>query len=243
MDDDLIPDRLQEMLDDLGPTAGANSAGPTRTVLEHFEDRASNRDFLERYAAAGRVGLVCGSSLIDQVIQKATGKASTRSRQGEWSHAWIFQGRRRDGHHWIIESDLEAGLKHNRLGVQENRVSKFLDEQACPRLAILDFGLSAEQVDAVLAEALDLVANQATYSLMEILGTAVALNIGRDRKRKNLLAKKKSMYCSGLVQHVFAKAGLNLIPGVHSSMGTPEELARSPLIKQAYWLRRGVDWR
>lgn len=241
MDDYLIPDRLQEMLEDLTQDPPATVAPPK--FFEHFEDRASNQDFLDRYAAAGRVGLVCGSSLVDQVIQKATGKASTRARKGEWSHAWVFQGRRRDGHHWIIESDLEAGLKHNRLGVQENRVSKFVDERACPRLAILDFGLSAEQVDTVMAECLELVANQATYSLLEILGTALALNSGRDRNRKNLLAKKKSMYCSGLVQHVFAKAGIDLIPGVHPSMGTPEELARSPHIKQAYWLRRAIDWR
>lgn len=235
MNDDLIPDGLQDFLCDEAPAA--------RKFLEHYEDKASNQEFIERYALAGRVGLVSGASLIDQVIQKATGKVSTRQRRGEWSHAWVFQGRRRDGHHWIVESDLDAGLKHQRLGVQENRVTKFFSEAECPRLAILDFGLSAQQVEQVLTECLELVANQATYSLMEILGTALALQTGRSRNRKNLLAKKSSMYCSGLVQHVFAKAGIDLIPNVHSSLGTPEELARSPVIRQAYWLRRPVPWR
>ncbi len=235
MKEDLIPEGLEDFLDE--------EARPRPGFMEHFEDKASNEEFIERYALAGRVGLVQGASLIDQVIQTATGKVSERQRRGEWSHAWIFQGRRRDGHHWIVESDLDAGLKHRRLGVQENRVTKFFCDKECPRLAILDFGLTAEQVDLVLKECLELVANQATYSLMEILGTALALQTGRSRNRKNLLAKKSSMYCSGLVQHVFAKADVDLIPNVHSSLGTPEELARSPVIRQAYWLRRAVPWR
>ncbi len=232
---------MDGMLEEFLESSQAKSSGPN--FLEHYEDRASNEEFLQRYAAAGRVGLVRGSSLVDEMIQRATGKVASKRHRSEWSHAWIFQGRRRDGHHWIIESDLEAGLKHNRLGVQENRICKFFDEHACPSLAILDFGLSAEQADTVIAECLELVATQATYSLMEILGTALALQTGRTRAGKNLLAKKKSMYCSGLVQHTFAKAGLDLIPGVHASLGTPEELARSVHLKQAYWLRRGVQWR
>lgn len=235
MREDLIPEGLEDFI--------GEDAEKRPGFMEHFEDKASNEEFIERYALAGRVGLVQGASIVDQVIQTATGKVSARQRRGEWSHAWVFQGRRRDGHHWIVESDLDAGLKHRRLGVQENRVTKFLCENECPRLAILDFGLTAEQVDIVLKECLELVANQATYSLMEILGTALALQTGRSRNRKNLLAKKSSMYCSGLVQHVFAKAGVDLIPNVHSSLGTPEELSRSPLIRQAYWLRRAVPWR
>lgn len=235
MGDNLIPEGLEDFVYD--------QADERPNFLEHYEDKLSNQEFIERYALAGRVGLVCGASLIDQVIQSATGKVSRTQRKGDWSHAWVFQGRRRDGHHWIVESDLDAGLKHQRLGVQENRVTKFYSQSECPRLAILDFGLTAEQVEVVLSECLELVANQATYSLMEILGTALALQTGRSRNRKNLLAKKSSMYCSGLVQHVFAKAGVDLIPNVHSSLGTPEELARSPLIRQAYWLRRANPWR
>jgi hypothetical protein len=234
MDKHLLPDGLEDFVYD--------QVEERPKFLEHYEDKLSNQEFIERYALAGRVGLVCGASLIDQVIQAATGKVSRTHRKGDWSHAWVFQGRRRDGHHWIIESDLDAGLKHQRLGVQENRVTKFFCEKECPRLAVLDFGLTAEQVDTVLRECLELVANQATYSLMEILGTALALQTGRSRNRKNLLAKKSSMYCSGLVQHVFAKANIDLIPNVHSSLGTPDELARSPVLRQAYWLRRPVAW-
>jgi len=203
------------------------------------EVEASNEDFLETYAIPGRVGLVGGSSWVDKVIQTATRKVASKSLGSRWSHAWIFQGRRKDGHHWVIESDLDAGSRHRRLGVQENRISKFFDEKEFPHLAVLDFGLAQDQVSRVLFEALELVANQATYSFLEILGTALAVNTGTNRRRPNLLGKDRSMYCSAFVQYVFDKAGLDLIPGVHPSMGTPEELASSPRLQRIYLLRRG----
>ena len=204
---------------------------------ELIEVDSSHEDFLETYAQAGRVGLVGGSSWIDRVIQTATRKVGQRGNR-HWSHAWICQGRRRDGHHWVIESDLESGHKHRRLGVQENRISKFFDPKEVPHLALLDFGLSVDQVQRVIFEGLELVANQAQYSLLEIFGTAVAVNSGTNRRRRNLLSKEQSMYCSGMVQHVFAKAGLDVLPGIHPSMGTPVELAASPRLQTVYLLRR-----
>ncbi len=37
-------------------------------------------------------------------------------------HAFLFQGARHDGHHWVIESDLQINRKHIKLGVQ-SRIS------------------------------------------------------------------------------------------------------------------------
>lgn len=206
------------------------------TGCECHEIRTTHEDFLETYASAGRVGLVGGVTWIDKVIQTATRRLTGKG-GNRWSHAWICQGRRRDGHHWVIESDLDAGSKHRRLGVQENRIGKFANPKECPHLAILDFGLSPDQVQRVMFEALELVANQATYSMLEIIGTAVAVNISRDRKRKNLLKHERSLYCSGMVQYVFYKAGVDLIPGVHPSLGTPVELAASPHLQTVYLLK------
>lgn len=241
MEEDFIPGRMHDLLGHFDPLhTGPRPEHPMfpGSVCEVEEVKASNEDFLETFAAPGRVGLVGGTSWIDRVIQKATQKVAAQRRQSRWSHAWIFQGRRRDGHHWVIESDLESGKKHRRLGVQENRIRKFFSEKECPNLAILDFGLNPDQVQRILFEGLELVANQASYSLLEILGTALAVNSGTSRKGKNLLAKDTSMYCSGMVQYVFAQAGLDLIPGVHPSLGTPEELARCGLIQKIYLLRR-----
>jgi hypothetical protein len=198
----------------------------------------SNRDFLEHYACAGRVGLVGGANLIERVIKRAERRIQPERKNSSWSHAMLFQGRRADGHHWVIESDLEGGLKHLRLGVQENRVSKYFDGQEYPELAILDFGLDDAQVRDLLIHSLDLVAGGAVYSLRELFGTALALYRPKNRANKNRLAQEKSMYCSGMVQYAYNQLGLDLIPGVHPSHGTPEELSRSPLIQTAYHLVR-----
>lgn len=237
MERDILPGRMQEFIDHFDPSREVGSLA-TATPTKVVEVEASNQVFLEDYAAPGRVGLVGGSSLIDSLIQIATRKLMPGKARGRWSHAWIFQGRRRDGHNWIIESDLETGIKHNRMGVQENRIAKFFDPEACPALAVLDFGLSESEVDRVIAHALDLVACQATYSLLEVLGTALALQAGTTRQKRNLLGKRRSMYCSAMVQYVFYKAEIDLVPGVHPSHSTPEDLARSPRIQTLYLLKQ-----
>src|SRR5262245_47459919 len=85
----------------------------------------SNREFLERYASMGRVGLAGGHTLIDKAIRRAQHRLDVDGRGCLWSHAFIFQGQRVDGYHWVIESDLEIARRHIRLGVQENRITKF----------------------------------------------------------------------------------------------------------------------
>jgi hypothetical protein len=198
----------------------------------------SNRDFLESHAQSGRVGLVGGTTLIEKVIRKAERHIDENERRSLWSHAMLFEGKRADGHHWVIESDLQIHRKHIQLGVQENRISKYYDEEAFPNLAVLDFGLNDSQSQAVLSEGLRMVALHAVYSLRELLGTAFALRHPRFRSRRNLLARRKSMYCSGFVQYVFTRAGIDLAPGIHASHGTPEDISRTPVPHATYVLQR-----
>lgn len=198
----------------------------------------TNRKFLETYSAPGRVGLVGGTSLIEKVIQMAERHVDEKKEWSLWSHALIFEGRRFDGHHWVIESDLDIHRKHIRLGVQENRVDKYYDREIFPTLAVLDFGLTEEQTGVVLREALKMVARRAQYSLTELIGTAVALRNPWFRNRKNLLARKRSMYCSGFVQYVYEKAGIDLVPGVHASHNSPEDISRTPVAHKTYLLQR-----
>src|SRR5438105_1692633 len=124
----------------------------------------SNREFLERYARTGCIGLSGGISLIDRTICRAQRHLDAKETWGRWSHAFLFQGRRADGHHWVIESDLQVHRKHIQLGVQENRISKYFDEELFTMLAVLDFGLTESQVALLLCEGLDLVANGTRYS-------------------------------------------------------------------------------
>ena len=90
-----------------------------------FVTGLSNREFLERYSGAGRIGLSGGTTLIDKAICRAERHLDERERWGSWSHVFLFEGQRPDGHHWVIESDLQVHRKHIQLGVQENRISKY----------------------------------------------------------------------------------------------------------------------
>src|SRR5215471_412652 len=116
----------------------------------------SNEEFLTRYAAPGRIGLSGGFTLIDKAICRAQRHLDEAKKWGSWSHAFIFQGLRPDGHHWVVESDMQIHHKHIQFGVQENRVAKYYDEHLYSNLAIMDLGLSESLVTNIVREALEL---------------------------------------------------------------------------------------
>ena len=198
----------------------------------------TNQEFLERHARPGCIGLSGGVTLVDKAICRAERHLDEQERWGVWSHAFIFQGRRADGHHWVLESDLQIHHKHIRLGVQENRVTKYHDEKLFGNLAVLDFGLTETQLNTVLAEGLELVATRARYSVRELFGTLFALRNPTRRAGQNLLAQDHSLYCSAFVQHLFRKAGLELLPDVEHKHSTPEEIARTIIPHTMYLLQR-----
>jgi hypothetical protein len=210
---------------------------PARTPL-NVVTGLSNQAFLERYAAPGRIGLSGGLTIIDKTICRAERHLDARALWGCWSHAFVFQGQRPDGHHWVIESDLQFHHKHIQLGVQENRIAKYYDETFYTNLAVLDLGLTESQLAGLLREGLDLVANRARYSVRELFGTLLALQHPKLRSRQNLLARERSMYCSAFVSHLFRRIGLDLVPGVDLKNTTPEDLARTTLPHQCHLLQR-----
>jgi len=201
----------------------------------------SNREFLVRHAGAGRVGLSGGTTLVDRAICRAERHLVPDERWGIWSHAFVFEGARVDDQHWLIESDLQILRRHIQLGVQENRIDKYFDEQIYPNLAVLDFELGPGMTKAVVAGGLDLAANHARYSLRELAGTLLALKNPALRGRGNLLARGNSLFCSALVQHLFRRAGLDLAPGIDLKNTTPEDLARTPVPHRAWVLQR-AEW-
>jgi len=200
--------------------------------------KLSNRQFVEQYAKPGCVGLIGGTTLIEKTICMAQRHLDAGKRWSLWSHALLFEGKRHDGHHWVIESDLDIHRKHIRLGVQENRVDKYFDPETFAQIAVLDFHLTPAQTEAVLCAGLAMVAHRARYSLRALIGTAVALRNPWFRSRRNLMACRRSMYCSAFVQFVFQRAGIDLVPGIHPSHGTPEDISRTPVPHTAYLLRR-----
>ena len=200
----------------------------------------SNREFLERYAQPGRVGLSGGVTLVDKLICRAERHLDERERWGDWSHVFFFEGARADGYQWVIESDLQFHRKHIQLGVQENRITKYFDEELYTTLAVLDFGLTGEQVAVLLREGLELVATRARYSLRELLGAVIALRRPELRGRENVLSRERSLFCSAFVQHLFRKAGLDLAPGVDDKNTTPEDISRSAIPHTTYLLQRAA---
>lgn len=200
----------------------------------------SNQEFLERHAAPGRIGLSGGTTLIDKAICRAERHLHPERRWGVWSHAFLFEGQRADGQHWVIESDLQVHRKHVQFGVQENRITKYFDEKLYGSLAVLDLGLPADQVAMLIREGLDLVANRERYSLRELLGTLLALRHSGLRSRANVLARDRSVFCSAFVRHVFRQAGLELAPGVDVKNTTPEDIANTQIPHTAYVLQREV---
>ncbi|HZI30775.1 MAG TPA: hypothetical protein VFF11_00455 [Candidatus Binatia bacterium] len=198
----------------------------------------SNREFLERYAQPGRVGLCGGAAHLDIAIRRAQRHLDGAGRWSDWSHVFLFEGIRADGQHWIIESDLQFHRKNVQLGAQENRIEKYFDEKMFPTLAVLDFGLSETQMAAILKQGLELVASRERYSLRELIGTLIALRKPELRAQENLLARKRSVYCSAFVQRIFHKAGVDLVPGVTAKHTTPEDIARSPVPHVKYLLQR-----
>ena len=200
----------------------------------------SNREFLEHNAQPGRIGLSVGTTFVDKAICRAQRHLDPDERWGSWSHAFLFQGVRADGHHWVIESDLQFHDKHIQLGVQENRLTKYHDEKLYTTLAVLDFGLSEGQVAVLLREGLDMVANRVRYSLRELVGTLIAMRHQELRGRDNVLARDRSLFCSAFVQHLFRKAGLELAPGVDGKNTTPEDISRTPVPHVTYLLERAA---
>lgn len=198
----------------------------------------TNAQFLAQYAAPGRVGLCGGSDAINRAIRKLQYGVTADGRRSPWSHAFICSGVRADDHHWVLESDLDLRHKQIRLGVQENRIDRYADENDFPNLAILDFGLSDAQTKAVLTSALDLLSGLSTYSLRELVGTLLATQHAPLRRRKNLLEVEGALYCSAMVQHCYQSVGIDFVPGVDRKNVTPHDIGGCPRARTAYLLVR-----
>ncbi len=188
----------------------------------------SNREFMHTYAAPGRIGLAGGADVVSRLIEFAQRGLSEEREASLWSHAFLFQGTRHDGHHWVFESDLEIHRKNIRLGVQENRIEKFCCEKSYPSLAVLDLGLGGDEVSAVMREALEMVAGRIRYSLRELMGTLIALRRPALRAKPNPMARSQSVFCSAFVTHVLRKVGIDPVPGLDVKHTAPEDLFRSP---------------
>src|ERR1043166_6581991 len=183
----------------------------------------SNKEFVERYAKPGCIGLVGADTPIDNSIRRAQKRITKDGKASLWSHAFLFSGLRVDGQVWIIESDLEFHRKQIKLGVQENRAEKYFDDKLFPNIAVLDFGLSEEMQKKVVTEGLDLVCGNTRYSIREVFGALFTLKDKEKRKNDNMLARDNSLFCSAMVQHCYFAIDRVLNEEVSMKHLTPED--------------------
>jgi len=198
----------------------------------------SNAEFLEQYAGPGRIGLCGGNEVINRLIRKLQYHVTADGHRSPWSHAFLCSGRRMDRRHWVLESDLDLRHKQIRLGVQENRIDRYHDAAQYPNLAIVDFGLDETQTAAVLSSGLDLLAGLSQYSLRELVGTLLSMQLDGLRRRRNLFEVEGSLYCSAMVQHCYQSVGVEFQPGVHLKNITPHDISICPRARTAYLLVR-----
>jgi hypothetical protein len=203
----------------------------------------TNAEFLEQYAAPGRVGLVGGPGFLERMIQRSQRRQLADRKSSDWAHAFLFQGRRADGHHWVLESDLEIFPERAQLGVPENRVSKYHDPGSFNTLAVLDFNVGDPVVQKMLARGLDLLADRTQYSLREIFALYWKLKSPSKREGENPLSREGAFFCSAFVQHLYLEAGIDFSPEVDTKLTTPEDIAQTSVPHVRYVLRHSPDAR
>jgi hypothetical protein len=200
----------------------------------------SNLEFFEQHARAGAVGLVGGPGLVDALVRRAQRRQTPTRTSSPWSHAFVFQGRRADGQHWLIESDIDLHSAQARIGVQENRVTKYADPKAYDCVAVLDFGLDEAQASRVVGAGLELVASRTQYSLREIFALYLKLKrpSSRGGNRPNHLRQDRALFCSALVQQLYFGIGIDFAPEVDTKLTSPEDIAQTKVPHARRELRR-----
>lgn len=185
----------------------------------------NNKQFVEKYAKPGCIGLVGADNPIDNAIKKAQKLITADGKNSLWSHAFIFSGLRADREWWIIESDWDFNFKKSRLGVQENRAEKYYDIKEVPNFAIMDFNLDEKSQNKIIAEGLNLVVAKAEYSIREVFGALFNFKAKGGRSIENKLAQENSFFCSAMVQHCYNKVKIELANKVSLKNLAPEDIA------------------
>jgi len=194
-------------------------------------------EFFTEHYKPGTIGLVGTKDPIGLAIREAQKNLTTDGKASLWSHCFIFGELRLDKRGsegtmskspYIFESDLHVNLSKPQLrnGAQENWIGKWCEESV-EHAAVIDFGLSEEQKDNVLATALQLIDEQVLYPIQELLGTWLAI-MTKKQWLPNLLDNPHAMYCSSFVRYCYREAGRDFLDrDVSLSNTTPEDIAQA----------------
>jgi len=193
--------------------------------------------FFRQYFRPGIIGLVGTKDMIGLAIREAQKPIALDGKASLWSHSFLLDDLRLDRRGpgnaksrspYIFESDLKINLikPQIRNGAQENWLGKWC-VQNVENAALIDFALSEDQRDDVLATALQLVDEQVLYPIQELLGTWWSIITGQ-QWLANPLDEPHAMYCSSFVRHCYREAGRDFMgPEVSLSNTTPEHIAQA----------------
>jgi hypothetical protein len=194
-------------------------------------------EFFTNHCKPGAIGMVGTKGTFGMAIREAQSAVTADGRASLWSHCFIIGDLRLDRRGaggakskspYIYESDIKVNLFKVQLrnGAQENWIGKWCKENV-ENAAVIDFGLSEDQKDNVLATALQLVDEQVLYSIHELLGTWWAI-ISNKQWLPNPVDDPHAMYCSAFTRYCYKEAGRDFIgPEISVSNTTPEDIARA----------------
>lgn len=194
-------------------------------------------DFFTTHYKPGIIGIIGTKGTIGLAIREAQKAVTTDGEASLWSHCFIFGDLRLDRRGtggtkskspYIFESDLHIELFKSQLrnGAQENWIGKYCREKV-EDAAVIDFGLSEEQRDNILATALQLVDEQVLYPIHELLGTWWAI-IMKKQWLPNPVDDPHAMYCSAFVKYCYKEAKKGFLGSkISVSNTTPEDIAQA----------------
>lgn len=192
--------------------------------------------FTDNYTP-GAIGLVGTKDAIGLAIREAQSLITKDHKPSLWSHCFILGDLRLDRRGpgdttmkspYIFESDLKVNLfkPQVRNGAQENWIGKWCTDEV-EHAALIDFGLSQDEKDNVLATALQLVDEQVLYPIQELLGTWLSIITGK-QWMPNPLNDPHAMYCSAFVRYCYLHSGRDFIGSkIDVSNTTPEDVAQA----------------
>lgn len=187
----------------------------------------------------GVIGLVGTKDVVGLAIREAQDGVTADGKPSKWSHCFICGELRLDRRGpekkitkspYVFESDLEIRLFKPQLrnGAQESWLGKWCSERV-EHAAVIDFALSDDEKDRVLATALQLVSEQVLYPVQELLGTWYAI-IMEKQWLPNPLDNPHALYCSAFARYCYQEAGRDFLDGkISVSNTTPEDIARAGL--------------
>jgi hypothetical protein len=194
-------------------------------------------DFFTSNYKPGSIGVIGTKETVGMAIREAESAVTADGSPSLWSHCFILgelrldrrgKGGTKSKSPYLFESDLHIDLFKSQLrnGAQENWIGKHCRERV-ENAAVIDFGLSEDQKENVLAIALQLVDEQVLYPIHELLGTWWAI-IAKKQWLPNPLDDPHAMYCSAFTRYCYKEAGRDFLGHeISVSNTTPEDIARA----------------